>query len=184
MRRDLVAATATALAVGGYAPVEQRHQLAEPVGLVMTAPVGASIATITKDRDLPNAFGRADVYDRKVDAGFLKIIYRGRGSDGSVLLEQIDVEVRSNASTMTRRPVVHSGTQPAVASSREKGVAYGTSRAISLASPAEQQSVLPPNAAQFAVPKETSLRLPTGQSIEFLAAEPHQVTCRIVDQAM
>jgi hypothetical protein len=64
----------TALAVAGCAQVEQRQQLAEPVGRVMRTPVGGTIATIVKDRDLPNAFGRADIYGRTVDAGFTRII--------------------------------------------------------------------------------------------------------------
>src|SRR5438874_13665035 len=73
----------SALAVAGCAQVQQRQQLAEPVGPVMRTPVGGTIATIVKDRDLPNAFGRADIYGRTVDAGFTRIIYRGRDADGS-----------------------------------------------------------------------------------------------------
>jgi len=173
-----------ALMAGGCAQVQQRQQLAEPVGLVMRTPVGGAIATIVKDRDLPNAFGRADIYGRTIDAGYTRIVYRGRGSDGSVLVEQIDVDVKSNASTLTRAPVIYSRTQPAVASSRESGVAYGTSRTVSVASPADQVFMPMPSAAQFAVPKQRTLTLPTGQSVEFLSAEPHQLIFRIVDRVM
>lgn len=150
----------------------------------MRVPIGGAIATIVKDRDLPNAFGGADIYGRKIDAGYTRIVYRGRGSDGSVLVEQVDVDVQSNASTLTRPPVIYSRTQPAVASSRESGVAYGTSRTVSVASPAEQISMQLPSAAQFAVPKQRTLMLPTGHTVEFLAAEPRYLTYRIVDRAM
>ena len=152
----------------------------------MRTPVGGTIATIMKDRDLPNAFGRADIYARAVDAGFVRIIYRGRDADGSVLVEQINVDVKSNASTMTRAPVIYTGTQPAVASSRERGVAYGTSRTVSVASPADQVAMPLPGAgaAQFSVPKQRSLTLPTGQAVEFISAEAHQLVFRIVDQGM
>lgn len=183
--RLLAFGAVVALVVGvGCAQVERSQRLTEPVGVVLRTPVGGAIATIVKDRDLPNAFGRADLYGRKVDAGFTQIIYRGRGLDGSVLVEQVDVDVRSNASTMTRRPVLYSRTQPAVVSTRESGVAYGTSRVVSIASPADQASMLLPEAAQFSVPRQKSLTLPTGQSIEFLAAEPQHLTYRIVGQAM
>jgi hypothetical protein len=58
--RLVITLAVTALAVHGCAQVEQRQQLAEPVGRVMRTPVGGTIATIVKDRDLPNAFGRAE----------------------------------------------------------------------------------------------------------------------------
>jgi hypothetical protein len=173
----------TALGVAGCAQVEQRQQLAEPVGRVMRTPVGGTIATIVKDRDLPNAFGGADIYGRTVDAGFTRLIYRGRDADGSVLVEQINVDVQSNASTMTRAPVIYHGwTQPAVASSRERGVAYGTSRTVSVASPADQVAMPLSGAAQFSIPKQRSLTLPTGQTVEFIVAERHELIFRIVGQ--
>lgn len=180
----VIALAVTALAATGCAQVEQRQRLAEPVGPVMRTPVGGTIATIMKDRDLPNAFGRADIYARTVDAGFVRIIYRGRDADGSVLVEQVNVDVKSNASTMTRAPVIYTGTQPAVASSRERGVAYGTSRTVSVASPADQMAMSLPGATQFSIPKQRSLTLPTGQTVEFISAEAHQLLFRIVDQGM
>jgi hypothetical protein len=180
-----IALAVTALAAGGCAQVEQRQRLAEPVGPVMRTPVGGTIATIMKDRDLPNAFGRADIYGRTVDVGFARLIYRGRNADGSVLVEQVNVDVKSNASTMTRAPVTYyGGTQPAVASSRERGAAYGTSRTVSVASPADQVAMPLPAAAQFSIPKQRSLTLPTGQTVEFISAEAHQLLFRIVDQGM
>jgi len=182
--RLVITLTVTTLAVAGCAQVQQRQQLAEPVGPVMRTPVGGTIATIMKDRDLPNAFGRADIYGRTVDAGFTRLIYRGRNADGSVLVEQVNVDIQSKASTMTRAPVIYTGTQPAVASSRERGVAYGTSRTVSVASPADQVAMPLPSAAQFSIPKQRSLTLPTGQTVEFIAAESQQLLFRIVDQGM
>jgi len=174
----------TTFAVAGCAQVQQRQQLAEPIGLVMRTPVGGTIATIWKDRDLPNAWGRADIHGRKVDAGFTKIIYRGRESDGSILVEQIDIDLQSNASTLTRPPVIYTRTQPAVASSRESGAVYGSSRTVSIASPSEQSSVALPGAAQFSVPKQKMLTLPSGHTVEFIAAERHELIFRIVEQGM
>jgi hypothetical protein len=179
-----VVITLVALAAAGCAQVQQRQQLAEPIGLVMRTPVGGTIATIRKDRDLPNAWGRADIHGRKVDAGFTKIIYRGRESDGSILVEQIDIDLKSNASTLTRPPVLYTSTQPAVASSRESGAVYGSSRTVSIASPSEQSAVALPSAAQFSVPKQRSLTLPTGQTVEFIAAERHELIFRIIEPAM
>jgi hypothetical protein len=173
-----------ALAICGCAQVQQRQQLAEPVGAVLRTPVGGTIAIVTKERDLPNAFGGADIYGRQVDAGFTRIVYRGRAADGSVLVEQVNVDVQSNASTLTRPPLINTPTQPAALSSRERVVAYGTLRTVSVASPADQVAMPIPGAAQFSIPRQRSLILPTGQTVEFIAAEPHQLIFRIVDQAM
>jgi hypothetical protein len=171
--------------VAGCAQVQQRQQLAEPVGPVLRTPVGGVIATITKDRDLPNAFGGADIYGRTVDAGFTRLVYRRRATDGSILVEQVNVDVQSNASTLTRPPIINTPTQPAVLSSRERAVAYGTLRTVSVALPADQVAAMPiPSAVQFSIPKQRSLTLPTGQTVEFIAAEPHQLLFRIVDQGM
>jgi hypothetical protein len=180
----VIALAAGAFAIAGCAQVQQRQQLAEPIGLVMRTPVGGTIATILKDRDLPNAWGRADIHGRKVDAGFTKIIYRGPDSDGSILVEQIDIDLKSNASTLTRPPVIYTRTQPAVTSSRESGAVYGSSRTVSIVSPSEQSAVALPSAAQFSVPKQRSLTLPTGQTVEFIAAERHELIFRIVEPGM
>ena len=101
-----------------------------------------------------------------------------------MLVEQVDVDIKSNANTITRADIIYAGTQPAVASSRERGVAYGTSRTVSVASPADQAAMPMPSAAQFSIPKQRSLTLPTGQTIEFIAAEPHQLIFRIVDRGI
>jgi hypothetical protein len=173
-----------ALAVGGCAQIEHHQQLTEPVGTTLTVPVGSALATINKEKDLPNIFGRADIYGRKVDAGLIKIIYKGRGRDGSALVEQVDVDVRSNASVMTRLPTTFSSTTEAsIAANRNAMVARATSQSYGMAPQVEETTVLPPNSSKFAVPKGKSLTLPTGQIIEFLAVEQHQATYRIIDQA-
>jgi hypothetical protein len=175
----------------GCAQVEHRQQLTEPVGQAMTVPVGGAIATINKEKDLPNIFGRADIYGRKVDVGLIKIVYKGQGNDGSVLVEQIDIDVRSNASVLTRMPTTYNAmSQTSVAGSAQINryggsgavTGQGTSSAFGMAPHAEQNIVLPPTATSFAVPRGKSLTLMTGQTIQFLNIEPHQVTYRIVDR--
>ena len=51
-------------------------------------------------------FWSADVYGRKVDTGFVKIVYRGRGNDGSALMEQVDVDVECDPGVFTRMPAM------------------------------------------------------------------------------
>jgi hypothetical protein len=178
--------------LAGCAQVQHKQQIAEPVGRVVTVPVGGAIATINKEKDLPNIFGRADIYGRKVDEGFIKIIYRGRGNDGSILVEQIDVDVRSNASVLTRMPRTYTTMSQASVNGSVQADRYGgsgtftgqgTSSGFGMAPHDEQNIVLPPTATSFAVPKGKTLTLISGQTIEFINAESHQVTYRIVEQS-
>ena len=55
----------------------------------------------------------------------------------------------------------------------------GRSSAFAVAPHAETNVVLPPNVTEFAVPKGKTLTLATGQTIEFIDAQPHQVSYRI-----
>jgi hypothetical protein len=41
-----------------------------------------------------------------------------------------------------------------------------------------------PDAAQFSIPKQRSLTLPTGQTVEFIAAERNELIFRIVGQGI
>lgn len=186
------AATCLGPAVVGCAPVEHKQQLVEASGRVATVPVGGALATIRKQKDLPNAFGNADIMGRKVDTGYVKLVYKGPGTDGGAMLQQIDVDVHSNASVYTRMPAVYSASSTGsvvgdvVASG---GMATGTitgsssASAMAMAPHAETNIVMPPNVTTFTVPKGKSLTLPTGQTIEFLDVQSHQVSYRIVGDA-
>jgi len=166
--------------VGGCAQVEHKQQLAETVGRDTTVQVGGTIATINKQKDLPNVFGRADLYGRKVDTGFTKLVFKGRSPDGGAILEQIDVDIQSNASVFTRMPSVYSASsQASVIGANGTVSGYGTGSAIAMSPHQEQNIVLPPTEATFVVPNGKTLTLPTGQTIEFLSIEPHQITYRI-----
>jgi hypothetical protein len=173
-----------AVALSSCAQVEHRQQLAESAGKVTTVPVGGAIVTINKEKDLPNIFGRADIYGRKVDAGFIKILYKGRDRDGAILVEQVDVDIQSNASVLTRMPATYSASSQGTVAAGGSGTVTGqaSSGAFGIAPHQEQNIVLPPTATRFAVPPGKTLTLPTGQTIEFLNAEPHQLTYRILDR--
>jgi hypothetical protein len=186
MRTNIVVVIA-ALALSSCGQVERRQQLTENSGKVTTVPVGGAIATINKEKDLPNVFGRADIFGRKVDTGFIKIVYKGRDPNGAILVEQVDVDIQSNASVLTRMPATYSSNSQGSVAGNFSGP-YGTitgqssSSAFGTAPHQEQNIVLPPTATRFAVPPGKTLTLPTGQTIEFLNVEPHQLTYRILDQ--
>ncbi len=115
-------------------------------------------------------------------------MYRGRANDGSTLLEQVDVDVESNASVFTRMPKINMANAQSNMVGNVNGttsMASGTfagnssATATAMAPHPEQNIVLPPRETNFAVPNGKTLTLPTGQLIEFIKSEPHQLTYRI-----
>ena len=170
------------IALSACAPIQNKQQLVDATDHPKSVPIGGAIATISKQKNLPNVFGAADIWGRKVDTGFLKLTYSGVSSDGGVILDQTDVDVVSNASVFTRMPSTYSSQSTASISS-SGGAVYGqgNASAFAMAPHAESNIVLPPNVTRFTVPKGRTLSLSTGEVVEFLNAEPHQVTFRIID---
>lgn len=166
--------------LGACAPIERQQQLTEATGKVLTVPFGGTIATINKQKSLPNAFGKADLYGRQVDTGSIKLIYKGRAPDGGALVEQIDVDVHSNASVFTRMPSTYSSSASAsIAGTPTALHGNANSTAFAMAPQSETNMVLPPNVVAFPVPRGKTLTVSTGDTIEFLDIQPHQVTYKI-----
>ena len=163
-------------------PIETNQALVDGSHAQRTVPVGAAIATINKQKNLQNVFGASDIWGRKVDTGFLKLVYRGVAKDGGIMVEQIDVDVQSNASVFTRMPSVYNAQSTASVTGNAYSVSgQGQSSAFAMAPHAETNIVLPPNVTTFTVPKRRTLTLSTGEVVEFISAEPHQVSFRITD---
>lgn len=71
----------------------------------MTAGPGDIVMRFQSRRSLPNAFGKADLFGRTTNAGGTTVRYIGtRG--GQAVFERTDVEVVSNATTMSETPMV------------------------------------------------------------------------------
>ena len=164
------------------AQIETNQALVDGSHAQRTVPVGAAIATINKQKNLQNVFGASDIWGRKVDTGFLKLVYRGVAKDGGIMVEQIDVDVQSNASVFTRMPSVYNAQSTALVTGNAYSVSgQGQSSAFAMAPHAETNIVLPPNVTAFTVPKGRTLTLSTGEVVELISAEPHQVSFRITD---
>ena len=165
------------------AKIEHKQLLAEPVGRDLTVPVGGTIATMNKQKDLPNVFGKADLYGRKVDTGFTKLVYEGPAGGGGVAVAQIDVDVLSNADVFSRMPAMAGSYSSASVYGNQNYVSgSGGSNSWAYVPRGEQNIVLPPNARRFTIPKGKTLTLQTGQRIEFISVESHQLTYRIVGE--
>lgn len=109
MTKGLLAGIALLLSVLALAAcnsVETKTSLVTPAtGRVMSAGPGDVVMSFQSKRALPNAFGKADVFGRTTNAGGTTVRYVGtRG--GQAVFERSDVEVTSNATTMSETPLI------------------------------------------------------------------------------
>jgi hypothetical protein len=96
----------SALALFACAPVETNTSLTTPSsGAVMSAGPGDVVMNFQSRKALPNAFGKADLFGRTTNAGGTTVRYVGsRG--GRAIFERTDVQVESNATTMSETPLI------------------------------------------------------------------------------
>jgi hypothetical protein len=87
----------------GCSQVEERNSLARPVG-VASSSVGGIVLRVNRREDLPNVFGRADLFGRTRDRGFIELRYMGVDDKGMPVFRRRDVEVFTNETTVTRSP--------------------------------------------------------------------------------
>jgi hypothetical protein len=92
------------LALQSCATIEKTAQPSQTLNVTAMAGIGDTVLRIERERDLVNAFGRADLFGRKTKEGFTEIKFAGVEPDGTVVLLRKDVEILSNETTMTRTP--------------------------------------------------------------------------------
>lgn len=86
----------------GCGTIRTHYALAQPELRVLTTCPGGEVLSVGKTRDLPNAFGHADVWGGKVDAGYEKIVYLGTLSNGDLLFRAMFVDTISTENTVNR----------------------------------------------------------------------------------
>jgi len=94
-----------AVMLSACAPVTQTANLNKASGAQAYASVGDIMIHAEAKESLPNAFGQADIFGRTREAGFSELRYMGFNKQKQPIFRRRDVDVVSNASTMTRTPV-------------------------------------------------------------------------------
>jgi hypothetical protein len=86
--------------------------------------VGDVLVKVTLKDSLPNVFGKADIFGRKRDRGYIEIRYMGLAPDGRAVFRRRNVEVFTNETTLS----------PSQSLSRDativQGGGYGTNVAV------------------------------------------------------
>lgn len=136
---------ALVLTVAGCETVEQHNASSRPVGSDGFVSVGDVVLRVEVTEDLPNAFGRADVFGRDRNRGFSELRYMGINSSGLAVFRRRDVDVVTNENTMNR-----TGLRTATVVAEPSGdgvVAYG----VGTQTPPPSVQTVDPDTVEFAL---------------------------------
>lgn len=102
MKGCLVAALIVA-SLGACAPIEMQQQASRPPGEAF-ASVGDVVLRVDLRDNLPNAFGRADIYGRTRERGFVELRYLGLAPNGMPAFRRREVDIQTNETVFSRMP--------------------------------------------------------------------------------
>jgi len=91
------------LFVMACSPIEQRQQASRAAGEAF-ASVGDVVLHVNVSDNLPNAFGRADLFGRRRDRGFSELRYLGLAPDGRAVFQRRDIDIATNETVFSRMP--------------------------------------------------------------------------------
>jgi len=95
-------AAASLIALGACSTVETHSTPNRVIGTESFASVGDALVRVEVKEDLPNAFGRADLFGRKRDRGFSEIRYLGLDERGNPVFRRRDVDILTNETAVNR----------------------------------------------------------------------------------
>ena len=175
MSLKLFVVAGTAALLTGCGTIKNYSQLAQPTGKELETHVGGSIFKINRSRDLPNAFGRADLFGGKVFAGYTELRYQGIEDTSRLILRLTELEAHSTETTLSRN-AQSSGSFSDY--SDPSGKAYGNATFYN--PPQGSTEILPPNTTQFAfdAAKEKDLVI-AGVRVTFLEFTPQRLRYRL-----
>lgn len=138
MKFKLAVIAMSALPLAACQTTERTSQLTSASsGTVRTAGPGDTVMDFRATRALPNAFGSADIFGRRIDAGRTHVRYLGNRG-GLAVFERSDIALESNATSMNQTPIF----VPTVTNERVTGmvgstpvVASGSSTTYSMIGP-------------------------------------------------
>ncbi len=103
--KQLLILLSLAVLVGGCATIDHTANIEQPINRQTIVGVGDVVLRVNKQRNLENAFGKADIFGRKTNEGFSELRFAGVEKTGEVVLYRKDVQIVTNETTMSRTPL-------------------------------------------------------------------------------
>ena len=89
----------------GCATVETKTEVVQRLGEELSAGVGDTVVRLNSEKNLPNAFGKSDLFGRTTPTGVTTLVYSGVFGAKARFLRQ-DVDIETGATTMNSTPIV------------------------------------------------------------------------------
>lgn len=188
MKRQFAQLMAAVL-IAGCATIEHASNTEQAIGQPTIAGVGDVVLRVNKQRNLENAFGKADVFGRKTNEGFSELRFAGVEKTGEIVLYRKDVRIITNETTMSRTPI---STTSASANTNLTGSYYGNSNYGNVNANARTNysstTLMPASDFHVVVPAETiPIRLAPGETkvpmeghlVEIIKATPSSLEYKI-----
>ena len=163
MRRFITAVWLVAAAATSCSPV-QNHTTVEPGPGQWTGSISDVVLRVSRTDDLPNAFGRADLFGRTRDRGFTEIRYMGLDGQNRVVFYRRDVDIVTNESTMSRSPGFSSWSAQAHAQQTGSvGSAGGSAGGVAMTPALATIEPLPPDTTRVVLDLSQGSKITVGQ---------------------
>lgn len=170
-------------AIGGK--IQETTSIQQEVGINFDVGVGGEVYTSNREKNLPNAFGRADIFGRMTPSGKTSVVFAGI-ENGTVVLFRRSIDIHSGATTMNSTPLV----VPSTYTSTHSGY-IGGSYYSGVTTTQAPPIVIPPNSpvAQYfdkgSIPiiiplKDLPVSIPIESSeVNILDASSYKITVKI-----
>jgi len=171
-----------AIALSSCADIKHYENFSKETGSLQTASIGSELYRIHKQRDLPNVFGKADLWGGKIDEGFAELRFMGITEDGKVIFRLTDIDIQSNETVFTRygvsRSTIHSNTN--ANASVYGNTAYGTSSTNATITrhekPEARITKLPPSTVEFVFDPTVKILKLEGVSVEIIETTQYSLS--------
>ncbi|HJX54538.1 MAG TPA: hypothetical protein VJ801_17360 [Polyangia bacterium] len=155
-------------ALWGCASVRTYESLRQPIGVRLSAEIGAPLFHMDRSSDLPNAFGKADLFGGKVDGGYVELVFAGVAQTGGIIFRVTDLGTRSSETTMSRY-----GATQAQATTTTYGNVSTTD--VTVREPPRGSTVpLPPNTTEFLYDTRSEPLVIRGIEVTILGLSPYR----------
>ncbi len=179
----------TATLITGCATIDHTANTEQPIGQPTIVGVGDVVLRVNKQRNLENAFGKADIFGRKTNEGFSELRFAGVEKSGEIVLYRKDIRIITNETTMSRTPI---STTTGSANTNVAGSYYGNGNYGNVNANARTNysstTLMPASDFHIVVPAETiPIRLSSGETkvpmegyvVEIIKATPSSLEYKI-----
>lgn len=127
------------------APVQQSAHMSQKTNTQLVAGIGDTVLNISKEKNLPNAFGASDIFGRKTPTGLTTVQYLGV-RNGKAVFRRRTVAIETGATTMNSTPLIIQNSQTTHTSGMVGGTFFNGTSTTSA-----PPTIIPPNVPQAQV---------------------------------